>query len=92
MYLDTPKPRERRGQAHHHGAPPSSAAEGDVYLQKEHRRRPKLLHGTTGRKAHTPYPIYTRETGIPRPPAAGAADGGRGIRRSFEEVVDLRLR
>jgi hypothetical protein len=60
-----------------------------VYLHQEHRRRPNLLHGAAGRKAHTPYPIYNREAGIPRPPAAGAVDGGRGIRRNFSEVVDL---
>jgi hypothetical protein len=46
------------------------------------------------RRLKTPQTLrsYTRETEIPRPPAAGAADGGRGIRRTGGEVVDLRGR
>jgi hypothetical protein len=61
-----------------------------VYLHQKDRRRPHLLHGAASRKAHKPYTIYNREAGIPRPPAAGAADGGRGIRRNYGEAVDLR--
>jgi hypothetical protein len=87
---DSALSRERGGQAHHHGTPPSSAAGGSAYLHQEHRRQPNLLHGAAGGKAHKPYTIYNQETGIPRPPAAGAADGGRGIRRSSGEAVDLR--
>ena len=74
---------------HHRGAPPSTAVEGAAHLQQKKRRRPKLLHTAASAKPSKPYHIYTRETWIPRPPAAEAAGGGREIRRFAEEEVDL---
>ena len=82
-------PRERRGQAQHREPPPSSAARGRMYLHQKDRRL-HLLHGSANRKAHNSYTIYTREAGIPRPPAAGAAGGGRGINWIDGDAVDLR--
>ena len=85
-------PKDRSEQIHRCEAPTSFTAGGDANLHQKHRRPPNLLQGASGGRAPRTYTIYSRGTQIPRPPAAGAADGGRGIRRNGGEVVDLRGR
>ena len=65
----------------------SAAAGEEKHLQQKPRPRHPLLHGAAGCPRRT-YLIYTREAGIPHPPAAEAAAGGRGIRRIDGEEVD----
>jgi hypothetical protein len=70
------------------GDPKSTTAGEEQHRhQKPHRRHHRLL-SADGRKPRRTYAIYSRRRGIPRPPAAEAASGGREIPNPAAETVD----
>ena len=76
-------------EAPRRGTPRSSNdEEGKRHPHRYHRpRRPP--QSAAGRKLHSSYTIYTRDSRLPQPPAAEAAGGGRGTRQIDGGEVDL---
>lgn len=75
------EPPARQRQQFDAGSPRSAAIEGrNCHLQNQSSRVPSTATPPAGcpRLAYT---MYTARTGVPRPPAAGAAGRGRGSRR-----------
>ena len=85
-----PRVASMRKEMLRHGPAKSPIARGEEHhLQNPTPARHHLLDAS-GRAPYSSYAIYSRDSMFPHPPAAGAADGGRGTRRDAGGEVDLR--